>query len=183
MEKIWITWAFGGVVVMSGLLCFQNYIFQYNPIMKLWETYFNKEIMDRFASDHKSSFNETPSKYGYPDMGSGRYSRELSYGDWYRFNVAQWVHNNNVEHLAYSISGMMLLGLFYPWFATFLGGVVFVGRWFYYYGYIIEGPNSQIRHLGAYPLNIAEMLMILSLAGIAIWKRNLGPFLKKWKFY
>jgi len=51
-----------------------------------------------------------------------------------------------------------------------LGGIVFIGRWLYYYGYIFEGPNSKIRHLGAYPLNIAEMLMIMSLGGIAIWR-------------
>lgn len=103
-------------------------------------------------------------------MGSGRYSRELSYGDWYRFNIAQRVHNNNVEHLAYSISGMLLLGLFYPRLAASLGGVVFMSRWLYYYGYIYEGPSSKIRHLGAYPLNIAEILMIVSLAGIAVWR-------------
>ncbi len=44
-----------------------------------------------------------------------------------------------------------------------LAGTVVVGRELYSFGYNSrKGPNSKVREMGAYPLNIAEILMILS---------------------
>lgn len=34
---------------------------------------------------------------GYPDTGSGLYSKKLSYKDWFEFNLTQRVHANFLE--------------------------------------------------------------------------------------
>ena len=102
---------------------------------------------------------------GYPDMGAGRYSRMLPYGDWFKFNCAQRIHANSIEHLAWVIPTLLFGGFFFPRFATGLGSVILVGREFYRAGYMSnDGPNSKIREIGAIPLNVAEMLLMVSIA-------------------
>jgi hypothetical protein len=51
---------------------------------------FNKEFMEQFVQTHKEAFPEDVNAditktIGFPDMGSGYYSKKLSYEDWYRF--------------------------------------------------------------------------------------------------
>lgn len=45
-----------------------------------------------------------------------------------------------------------------------------------------QGPNSKVREMGAVPLNIAEIFMILGLGSIFYRKRFAG-LLKNRKFY
>jgi hypothetical protein len=67
-------------------------------------------------------------------------------------------------------------GIFFPRFTFGCTSVVLVGRELYRFGYMSkDGPNSKIRELGAYPLNIAEILMILSL-GVVYLKYKTGAF-------
>ena len=67
-------------------------------------------------------------------------------------------------------------GIFLPRFTFGCTSVVLVGRELYRFGYMSkDGPNSKIRELGAYPLNIAEILMILSL-GVVYLKYKTGAF-------
>lgn len=47
-------------------------------------------------------------KWGFPDEGAGMFSRELSYSDWYRFNVHQRIHGNSIEHLSWFLPLLML---------------------------------------------------------------------------
>ena len=60
---------------------------------------FTPEVMEKFLKEHQEAFGESekPSAGGYPDMGNGRYSKELSYSAWYNFNNAQRVHYNLIE--------------------------------------------------------------------------------------
>ena len=48
---------------------------------------------------------------GYPDMGSGFYSKKLSYADWLLFNRAQRVHLNFVEAIATYLILILVAGL------------------------------------------------------------------------
>ena len=43
------------------------------------------------ADDHKDAFGEGSqlSEAGYPDNGSGRYSKKLSYKEWFDFNDSE----------------------------------------------------------------------------------------------
>ena len=83
--------------------------------------------MQQFSRYHEQVFMSKPSPYGYPDMGSGRYAKRLPYKQWYDFNIAQWNHYNNIEHLCYTLPGILLLGLFYPRLSIGLGSVVLIG--------------------------------------------------------
>ena len=50
---------------------------------------FNDEFMELFHMEHGESFNGAkPEAFGYPDQGNGRYSKDLTYGEWYHFNNA-----------------------------------------------------------------------------------------------
>ena len=73
---------------------------------------------------------------GYPDMGAGTYSRLLSYKDWFAFNCAQRVHQNNVEHLAWTLPAFLVSVIFFPRLTVGLGFVVLCGRELYRAGYM-----------------------------------------------
>ena len=64
------------------------------------------------------------SKQGYPDVGSGRYSKNFSYKEWYNFNMAQNQHMSNLS-LVWSVALMCLVaGVKFP-FAAFWCGVLY----------------------------------------------------------
>ena len=109
-------------------------------------------------------------------MGAGMYSRMLGYKEWFEFNCAQRVHQNNVEHLSWTLPLFIVNGVFFPTFTAGLGGVVIAGRELYRMGYMSpEGPTSKIREIGAVPLNICELLAILSLS-FAFMRWRCGTF-------
>ena len=60
---------------------------------------FNKEYMSQYSKAHKEAFGSDLAEgtFGYPDMGNGRYSIDLDYGEWYSFNNWQRVHYNYLE--------------------------------------------------------------------------------------
>ena len=120
--------------------------------------------------------------FGYPDMGAGRYSRKLPYADWFKFNCAQRIHMNSIEHLAWSIPVLLVGGMFLPKFCALMGATVLVGRELYRYGYMTEdGPNSWIREAGAIPLNVAELMLMLSIGFLAA-RYFCGPFFNNRNF-
>ena len=112
---------------------------------------------------------------GYPDMGSGFYSKKLAYRDWYRFNCAQRVHGNSVEHLTWLVPLLLVSAVFQPRFTACLTLPVLFGRELYKTGYMSpDGPNSKVRECGAIPLNIAEIFLILGVGSIWFRKRYEG---------
>ena len=59
-------------------------------------------------------------------------------------------------------------GIFFPRLTTGFGIIILFGRELYRYGYMTnEGPNSLIREIGAYALNISEILVAFLLCGVA----------------
>ena len=78
---------------------------------------------------------------------------------------------------------LLVGGIFQPRFTCCLGSVVIVGREFYRWGYLTKyGPNSFIRELGAIPLNVAEILLILGIGSLYPRMRYSGLF-KNRKLY
>lgn len=52
--------------------------------------YYRQSAVKALAEEHKKATGDAKlPRGGYPDMGSGRYSAHLSYGQWYAFNNAQ----------------------------------------------------------------------------------------------
>ena len=75
----------------------------------------------------------------------------------------------------------LIAGFFFPRTAASLAAVVLGGREVYRYGYMTpDGPNSKIREYGAYPLNIAEALMIASVSFIFM-RYQFGGFVSRRK--
>ena len=67
-------------------------------VVKARVTIFNKKFEDKVSKDETLNLksDEIP-KQGYPDSGSGIFSRLLSYADWYTFNNYQRMHMNYFE--------------------------------------------------------------------------------------
>ena len=60
---------------------------------------------------------------------------------------------------------MVASGIFFPRLTAGLGVTILGGRELYRIGYMSkDGPTSKIRELGAVPLNIAELFLVLSLS-------------------
>ena len=115
-------------------------------------------------------------------MGAGPYSKKLPYYDWFKFNCAQRVHSNSIEHLAWALPLLLVGGLFTPRFSSLMGVSVLIGRELYRFGYMSnDGPNSRIREAGAIPLNAAEFFMILGVGVLAV-RYLFGPFFSRRKF-
>ena len=90
-----------------------------------------------FGEEHRKAFpgdKEVP-KGGYPDNGSGIYSRKLSYKDWFEFNLAQRAHLNFVEQVFFVCFLILVSGVKYPIYATGAGALYAVGRLLYAIGY------------------------------------------------
>ena len=88
---------------------------------------------------------------------------------------------NSVEHLAWTMPTLLLAGLFAPRTTLGLGVVMLGGRELYRMGYqTSDGPNSKIREMGAIPLNIAELLMVIGVSCVAL-KYRVGPFIARRK--
>ena len=78
---------------------------------------------------------------------------------------------------------MLMNGLFFPRLTASLGLCVLGGRELYRQGYLSDdGPNSQIREMGAYPLNIAELLVATAFAGF-VFRQQFGRLLTNRKFF
>lgn len=94
-------------------------------------------------------------------MGSGRYSQELSYKDWYAFNCAQRVHLNFVESIATYLLLLLVGGLSYPLATAALGSTLVVGQLIYSIGYMM---SPAMRVPGALLID-AALVGLLGLAG------------------
>ena len=175
----------GYIFIGVGLLGLQNQVIAFYHTLGARKRVFNKEWLEaNLKEDHQLHMGaDAPAPpYGYPDMGAGIYSRMLPYKEWFEFNCVQRVHQNNVEHLAWTLPLFALNGLFFPRATATLCGTVLVGRELYRTGYMSpEGPTSKVREMGAYPLNIAEALAVLSVCFIFL-RYQFGGVVSRRKF-
>ena len=168
--KFVVTKHFGGVVFVSSMIAMQQYYHAFGIVLPYRKTIFTREHLSQFDDMHKFYFKRETSPFGYPDMGAGVYSKKLGYKEWFKFNWAQRVHWNSIEHIVFAIPGLLATGLFYPRIATLLGFGVFIGREWYMNGYLSEGPNSQLRYAGGVTLLASEVLILTMILSIAAWR-------------
>ena len=95
-------------------------------------------------------------------MGSGMYSMQLSYKDWYEFNNAQRAHQNYIEFAPSTLVWLLIAGLYFPIPGAAIGLGVIIFRLVYAIGYAQGGPKA--RSIGA----IGNDLCILGLLGLSI---------------
>ena len=57
--------------------------------MKARRNIFRGTFMKKFADEHQKAFNVPKApELGYPDTGNGRFSKQLNYFSWFKFNNA-----------------------------------------------------------------------------------------------
>lgn len=119
-------------------------------------------MTNQFGKLHIAEFGKTIEKGGYPDMGSGIYSRQLSYHDWYNFNNCQRGHYNFVESIAATTLMLIVGGLYFPKVAAGFGLAIILGRLLFAIGYASGGPKG--RTFGAVIIDICYLgLLVLSI--------------------
>ena len=99
---------------------------------------FGKKFMDsNFLKEHQEAFGKdsSPDPNGYPDTGSGRYSKALTYKKWYDFNSNQRAHLNAMETIVQHTFFIMIAGLQSPRVAAAFGALAIIGRYLYATGY------------------------------------------------
>ena len=83
--------AYNYVLWTTLAVAFECYIIGFAVASRKRGQIFTKEFLEKnFGKEHREAFpgdKEVP-KGGYPDTGSGVYSRKLSYKDWFEFNLA-----------------------------------------------------------------------------------------------
>ncbi len=113
------------------------------------QVFSKKFIDDKFGDLHfKQTQNPVPVG-GYPDMGCGRYSDELSYYDWFRLNNAQRNHANYLENFPLMVISLLVAGIYYPLPATGISLIIFVARIMYAFYLTTKGSSSRVRGIGS----------------------------------
>ena len=116
--------------------------------MRVRAKVFNKDFMQQFWPEHHQAFpDDTVEAFeksvGFPDMGSGVFSKKLSYSDWFKFSNSQRVHYNYLESLQLILVLIFIAGLKQPLAALILACIYFAGRTIYSFGYGMSGPNGR----------------------------------------
>ena len=129
---------------------------------------FDEKYMRRFDEIHKQATgDEKAPKNGYPDMGNGRFSADLSYDQWFLFNNAQRAHYNFLEQLTPTLVWILITIFYQPLAGAILGFVVVFGRIIYAVGYF-KTPN--LRGVGAILVDLGILgLFVLSIVTVAKW--------------
>ena len=107
---------------------------------------FTKQFMEQFDQEHAEAFGpgtKAPDA-GFPDTGCGRFSKKLSYADWFKMNNGQRVQINFLEHITFAIAGPVIAAAAYPWFALSCAILIIVGRLLFSIGYTMGGPAGRV---------------------------------------
>lgn len=126
--------------------------------------FLEKPAVKEMAAEHQKLFRHEMNNVGYPDTGNGRYSQQLTYEHWVRFNCAQRAHMNMVEDSGPVLACLVTSGLVYPRTAAALAMIFALGRIKYAAGYKSNlGADGRIP--GAASAGVASMMLkILAVA-------------------
>ena len=126
-------------MLLGLLLVIVTYVFSiYKFAMGSRLAVFRRSFMRQFDEMHAKEVKgyEKAPQYGYPDCGSGWYSKKLPYADWFKINCGQRVQLNFLEQLPVVMVAVPIAGIKYR-FATFVTCVIYcVARLMYGFGYM-----------------------------------------------
>ena len=121
------------------------------PVMSNRKKHFSEEYLNQFKLESNKQIGQDPAKLGYPDMGSGRYSKKWDLATWIDFNKTQRVHLNTIESLPILVFTTLLAGFYDSKTSAIAGLIYLAGRIGYLFAYKYS-PN--LRSVGALPLGI-----------------------------
>ena len=122
---------------------------------------FRRAHMRQFDELHSKevSGQKKPADMGYPDCGSGWFSRSLPYEDWFKMNCGQRCQLNFLEQLPIVIVGALISGIEYPLWTFYLCVGYSIARVMYNIGYM-RHPKGRV--VGA----ILQDLAVLGFIGL-----------------
>ena len=126
-------------------------------------TIFDREFMKQFdknlqGEEFTTAGAEVPAG-GYPDMGNGLYGKELSYKDWYGFQLDQRAHKNFLEGLTIVSFCALIGGVTNPLLTLIFISLYFIGRILYTIGY---RTSAKARIIGAPLIMFVPIAMIIT---------------------
>ena len=122
---------------------------------------FSGEFMKKFVDVHnKETKQDKPPQMGYPDCGSGWYSKQLPYKDWFMINCGQRCQLNFLEQMPIVLLCSVIGGLSYSDWVLYLDITYCVARVMYGFGYM-SSPKMRV------PGALLQDLALLGLIGVA----------------
>ena len=119
----------GYVILSSTAMCFYLalsgglYVGRSKIFGKEWV---NKKEVQELKAIHDKEVGTVFSTSGYPDHGSGLYSKTLSYSQWYKFSNMQRAHYNLIEGFPAALGLQAIAGIYFPKTAAALS-LVWIG--------------------------------------------------------
>uniref|UniRef100_A0A7S3CPA3 Microsomal glutathione S-transferase 3 n=1 Tax=Strombidium rassoulzadegani TaxID=1082188 RepID=A0A7S3CPA3_9SPIT len=121
---------------------------------------FRRTHMRQFDEIHQKEVKQSKApSFGYPDCGSGWYSKSLSYADWYKMNCAQRCQLNFLEQLPIVLVGALVAGIEYRTWTFVICVVYSVARLMYGFGYM-HSPKGRV------PGAILQDIAVLGFLGL-----------------
>ena len=150
------------VLLIAGSISFECLLVGFVGSGDRRNTYSN-EFMDQFKDEHGSK----PPGGGYPDHGNGYYSRQLSYKDWYEFNLAQRSHKNLLEFVTLIVAALCIVGVVFPVTAVILGSLYLITAIIYKVGFTLS-PEKRL--CGNLTRQFTSMvILIMSVVACIVW--------------
>ncbi|CAG9325812.1 unnamed protein product [Blepharisma stoltei] len=151
---------YGWVIFIEILIAFQLTLFTYVFVSpSRLKTFTPRFMKENFTEEFIEAFHREPDFQGYPDTGSGRFSKKLPLKDWYDFNNAQRIQWNYLEGAHAPLVCIPIAGLEFPYWTIGLGAAYIIGRTVYSIGYKMSG--SRGRGIGAAILDISLLGLLI----------------------
>ena len=130
MVQLAIPENYGGVLFMTLTLAFFINFVGFGLGGGGRKAAFTPEVLQKFQQEHEEAFGKDSKvdKMGYPDNGSSRYSKELSYKQWFNYNVAQRNHQSLLDQAIPILVFGLVSGLKYPKVTTYLMAVYMASK-------------------------------------------------------
>lgn len=133
--------AYGWVIFCVLLVLVQVTVIGFKA-MYARKKYFTKAFFEKhFPEEVKAGKIDV--RFGYPDVGMGRYADKLSLDEWVELNNAQRGHLNYLDTVAPVIVFMLVAGLTFTRITLIVQVVYLVARWFYFAKYAQNGPKGR----------------------------------------
>lgn len=105
----------------------------YTYLAGYWTMYVRSKNVDpqllkkHFKEEHEKQ-GISPALWGYPDMGTGKYSQVLPYNNWFTWNCAMEAHKAAVETVAVGLLATLGAGYFCKTVGAVVGAAVLLTR-------------------------------------------------------
>lgn len=135
--------AYGWVIFCVLLVLVQVTVIGFKA-MYARQKYFTKAFFEKnFPELCKDGGGKIDLRFGYPDVGMGRYADKLSMEEWIEMNNAQRGHLNYLDTIAPVVVFMLVAGLAFTRITLIIQMIYLTARWLYFAKYAEKGPKGR----------------------------------------